>query len=124
MERQEEEHLDDLAGYVMECFDRAKRHRDSIGMTEAIQDCLRRARGKYTYEEKCKFEHIGVYRGLTGMITRSAFSWLKDAYFNAQDKPWTLEPTPEPELPETLEAELEEAIQVEIASQFGYRCWY
>lgn len=119
LERQEDEHLDDLAGYVMRSFDRAKRHRDSIGMSDMITDCLRRFRGKYTADEKAKFAHIGIYRGLTGMIVRSAFSWLKDAYFNAQDKPWTLEPTLKPELSDELQAELEEAIEVEIASALG-----
>lgn len=118
-ERQEDDHLEDLAEYVMECFDRSKRHRDSIGMTETLQDCLRRFRGKYTTEELVKFGGISNYRGLTGMLVRSAFSWLKDAYFNAQDKPWTLEPTPEPELPESMQSELNDAINSQLAIAFS-----
>ena len=118
-ERQEDDHLEDLAEYVMECFDRSKRHRDSIGMTETLQDCLRRFRGKYTTEQLEKFGGISNYRGLTGMLVRSAFSWLKDAYFNAQDKPWTLEPTPEPELPESMQSELNDAINSQLAIAFS-----
>lgn len=118
-ERQEDDHLEDLAEYVMECFDRSKRHRDSIGMTETLQDCLRRFRGKYTTEELEKFGGISNYRGLTGMLVRSAFSWLKDAYFNAQDKPWTLEPTPEPELPESMQSELNDAINSQLTIAFS-----
>ena len=119
VERQEEENLDDLANYVMDCFDRAKSHRDEIGVTEAITDSLRRFRGKYTCDEMTKFQGISVYRGLTGMLVRSAFSWLKDAYFNAQDRPWTLEPTPEPALPERIQEELAEAIEAELAASIG-----
>ena len=118
-ERQEDDHLEDLAEYVMECFDRSKRHRDSIGMTETLQGCLRRFRGKYTTEELEKFGGISNYRGLTGMLVRSAFSWLKDAYFNAQDKPWTLEPTPEPELPESMQSELNDAINSQLTIAFS-----
>jgi hypothetical protein len=118
-ERQEEENLDDLAAYVMDCFDRARRHRDDIGVTEAIIDSLRRFRGKYTHDELQKFQGVAVYRGLTGMLVRSAFSWLKDAYFNAQDRPWTLDPTPEPELPETIAQELKDSIEFEIANSIG-----
>ena len=118
-ERQEDDHLEDLAEYVMECFDRSKRHRDSIGMTETLQDCLRRFRGKYTTEQLEKFGGISNYRGLTGMLVRSAFSWLKDAYFNAQDKPWTLEPTPEPELPESMQSELNDAINSQLTIAFS-----
>lgn len=111
---QEDEYLDALADHVMTSFHRAKRHRDEIGITESITDCLMRYRGKYTEEEAAKFEGISVYRGMTGMLVRSAYSWLKDAYFNAQDKPWTLDPTPEPELPDDLKAELEESIEIQI----------
>lgn len=115
VEDQETENLDDLAQHVMDCFRRAKRHRDSIGMTETVKDCLRRYRGKYTEAEKAKFDGIEIFRGLTGMLVRSAYSWLKDAYFNAQDKPWTLDPTPNPELPETLKIDLNLAIERQLA---------
>lgn len=113
-QEQEDKNYDNLAGYVMDCFDRAKRHRDSIGVTDTILDCLRRFRGKYTSEELTKFAGIQVYRGLTGMLVRSAYSWLKDAYFNAQDRPWVISPTPNPELPETLQEELDQAIGIQI----------
>lgn len=116
IEKQEEEYLDEVAAYVMNSFERARRHRDSIGMTEAIIDCLRRFRGKYSDSELAKFSGIEVYRGLTGMLVRSAYNWLKDAYFNAQDRPWTLEPTPMPELPERIRIQLEEAIEQQLQS--------
>lgn len=113
-DEQIEEHYDDLSSHVMSCFDRAKRHRDGIGVTESIQDCLRRYRGKYSKSELCKFEGIDIYLNMTGMIVRSAYSWLKDAYFNAQDRPWTIEPTPEPSLPQSIKIELDEAINNQI----------
>lgn len=113
-EEQEDKFWDNFAEYVMDCFDRAKRHRDSIGVTDSIMDSLRRFRGKYDDEELAKFAGISVYRGLTGMLVRSAFSWLKDAYFNAQDRPWVISPTPTPDLPEEIKAQLDEAISVQI----------
>lgn len=116
-ETQIEEHYDDLASFVMYQFERARRHRDSIGLTNSIIECLRRYRSKYSDDEKAKFEGIEVYRGATSMLCRSAYNWLKDAYFNAQDKPWTLEPTPIPELPESIQKELDETIAIQIQQQ-------
>ena len=116
-ERQEDKHLDNLADHVISCFDRAKQHRDGVGITDSITDSLRRYRGKYSCEEEAKFESISIYRGMTGMLVRSLNAWLKDAYFNAEDRPWTLEPTPNPELPDFLKEELEILIQTKIQEQ-------
>lgn len=118
-EEQEEDHYDDLAQFIMRNFERARRHRDSIGVTESIKDCLERYRSKYDCEELMKFDGIDLYIPMTHMMVETAYSWLKDAYFNAQDKPWTLEPTPEPELPDDLKAELETAIESQLVQALG-----
>lgn len=118
-DEQVEENLNDLATHVMQAFSRAKQHRDGLGVTDSITDSLRRFRGKYDCEDKTKFDGISVYRGLTGMLVRSAYSWLKDAYFNAQDRPWTIQPTPEPELPEALQEELNMIIEAKLQEQLN-----
>ena len=112
IEEHEDQYLDEVADFVMRQFDRAKRHRDDVGITEAIVDSLRRYRGKYADCDRMKFDGIDIYRNATGMLCRSAYNWLKDAYFSAMDKPWTLQPTPLPELPEEMKNELEEAIKI------------
>lgn len=112
LDEHEEQYLDEVSAFVMQQFDRAKRHRDDVGITESIIDSLRRYRSKYSSDELCKFDGIDVYRGATAMLCRSAHNWLKDAYFSAMDKPWTLDPTPIPELPEDMEEELQEAIEL------------
>lgn len=122
VEDQQDEYLDEIAEFVSAQFDRARRHRDDTGITESIIDSLRRYRGKYTADERHKFDGIEIYRGATAMLCRSAYNWLKDAYFSAMDKPWTLEPTPIPDLPESMEEELQEAIQIrfsQIAEQLA-----
>ena len=116
-DRQEEKHYDNLADHVMSCFDRAKQHRDGVGITDSITDSLQRYRGKYDCDENAKFQGINIYRGMTGMLVRSLNAWLKDAYFNAEDRPWTLEPTPDPELPEFLQEELDVLIYSKIQEQ-------
>lgn len=113
-EEQEKKHYDNLGDHVMRCFSLAKQHRDGIGITDAISDSLRRYRGKYDCADNQKFDGINIFRGMTGMLVRSLNSWLKDAYFNAEDRPWTLEPTPKPELPEHLQEELTILIQQKI----------
>lgn len=111
---QVENNYDDLASFIMKSFDRARSHRDQIGVTQSIKDSLQRYRSKYSNEEREKFSGIDIYVPMTNMMVRSAYSWLKDAYFNAQDKPWTLEPTPIPELPDFLQKDLDMAIENQI----------
>lgn len=113
-EEQEEKHHDALAEHVMDCFRRAKSHRDNHGVSESIIDSLRRYRGKYKDEEICNFEGIDNYRNITGKLVKDAHDWLKDAYFKAQDRPWTLDPSPEPELPQNVQDMLLESLQIQL----------
>lgn len=103
--------FDGLSQHILSCFERARSHRQEHGVDEEIVGCLRAYRAKYSTEELARFEGIAVYRGLTGMLCRTAESWLEDAYVMVEDKPWTLQPTPRPLLPATIRAALEQAIE-------------
>lgn len=110
-EEQEDYLFDGLSQYILVCYDRAKTHRETHGIDEQITMCLRAYKSAYSSEEKAKFDGIAVYRGLTGMLCRTAESWLEDAYAMVEDKPWTLDPTPIPTLPKVMRQALEGAIR-------------
>lgn len=110
-EEQEDYLFDGLSQHILACFNRAKEHRQTHGIDEQIAYSLMAYKSEYSTDEQAKFDGIAVYRGVTGMLCRTAESWLEDAYAMVEDKPWTLEPTPEPELPEMMRQALDAAIQ-------------
>lgn len=113
--------FDGLSQHILTCFDRASSHRAEHGVDNDIVNSMRAYKAKYSSEELAKFEGIAVYRGLTGMLCRTAESWLEDAYLMVEDKPWTLSPTPKPELPRTIRDALDQAIEARLVqlSQSG-----
>lgn len=108
---QEDYLFDGLSQHILTCFTRARDHRQTHGIDEEIVNCLRAYKAKYSPEDLSKFQGIAIYRGLTGMLCRTAESWLEDAYVMVEDKPWTLAPTPMPKLPQTIRTALEQAIE-------------
>lgn len=108
---QEDYLFDGLSQYVLRCFKRAQEFREQHGVDSDIAYCLRAYKSKYSADEAAKFEGIGVYRGVTGMLCRTAESWLEDAYAMVSDKPWTIEPTPEPTLPATIRQALDQVME-------------
>lgn len=119
LERAEEEledkYSDQLADYVMQCFEEARNHRETKSISNAISESLRRYRGVYSCEDKTRYADIQTYMNVTFELCNIASNWLKNSYFSAQDRPWTLEPTPNPELPENLQEEMRSLLQVQLS---------
>ena len=114
--REQEDYLfDGLSQYVLRCFNAAKNHKSSIGATEAIEKSLRAYTSQYTAEEKQKFSGIDSFVGLTGMLCRTAESWITDAYLQVDDKPWTIAPTPSASLPDRIRNQIKEAANSRLA---------
>lgn len=108
---QEEYFNDGLSKYVLEALHTADKHREQHSIGERIAASLRMYRGEYTTDEKAKFDGIDVYRNIVGMLCRTGQSWVDDSYAMADDRPWTLSPTPRPELPRVMRDALESAVQ-------------
>lgn len=111
--------LDRMGDFVQTSYSKAVEHKETTGVSDDLERCLAQYRGQYYGEEECYLEDNDVYRNITSLIVRTVIAWLKDAYFFAEDRPWAIEPTPIPELPEYLAKELEDA-QLEILLQAGY----
>lgn len=95
--------LDALSEFVHKQFRTARDHRRKIGVDEQIGYARHAMRLEYTAEELAKFgEDATVYLGLTNIKVRAARSWMNDILANAEDQPWTIKPTPVPELPSNV----------------------
>lgn len=101
---------DALATFIGRRFDEAVQHRQNIGVDALLLRNLRANKCEYQPDEK---ELIGpyndVYVGIAALKARAAESWLTDIILNNIDKPWTLDPTPKPDLPES---QVEQTVEI------------
>ena len=107
--------IDNLASMVRSDWSDAKMHRMREKLDDRLLDCLRRRKGEYGTDKLAAIREMGgseIFMRLTGVKVHAAKSWIADIYAPSGDKPWSLEPTPIPELPPKLEAELrQKAVQ-------------
>ena len=99
-----------LAAHIRGCFEAAERHR-ARETTDRLQECKRRRDGEYSPEKKAVIAAqtgIGdpVYFNVTDTKCTAAQSWIQDVFTKAVDDPWSLEPTPIPDLPGDLYNEI------------------
>jgi hypothetical protein len=93
-----------LGQYVEEQYLDAKRHKENtvwrggVSVHETLMRCLRMRNGEYDPELARALDGVDVYMPLASMKARAAGAWIRDTLANAEDKPWTVEPTPLPEL--------------------------
>lgn len=119
-EFEQPELLDDLAALVKTSFEDSKRHRISCGADEDIMRSMRAVNLQYDPEDLALLENPNeIYVGITNLKVRALKSWIGDILANAEDKPWTLRPTPLPELPPEAEEAVVDALEREIAL-YGY----
>lgn len=115
-----------LAGFVAGVFQRNSNHRMMSGVDAKLLRSLQMCRSKYTGEEEAKLAEIGVskemYTPITDTKRRSAMAQLNEIFNAPGDKPWTLSPTPVPDVPESVVREaFQEMIQdmVALSQQTG-----
>lgn len=115
-ERNKEQVLSGLAGYVMPLWEDAKRAKNEI--RPRLLMSLRQRRGDYEPDKLAEIRKIGgseIYMMLTSVKCRAAGSWLRDALLGkGYNKPWTVSATPVPELPDNSEQTLLASIGQEV----------
>lgn len=90
-----------LAKFVRERFNEAEQHRRETGIEDRLLRNLRANKCEYQPDEKGLLgPYNDVYIGIPALKARAAESWIKDIILNNIEKPWTLDPTPIPDLPE------------------------
>lgn len=114
--------LEELATYVKACFNEAEDHRRSNDAERDILRAMRAWASQYDPEDIAALA-IGpgtdVFLPLTNLKCRALRSWLHDILANAEDKPWTIKPTPSPELPEDATEAVVDALMDELNAN-GY----
>lgn len=106
-----------LGSFIEGEYERFQRHRDGAsGWSDRLMQAMRTFKGEYdptTLREIQRFGGSQIYSRITATKCRGASSLLRDVYLNTE-KPWGLEPTPEPSLPDNVIVAIQNLISVEV----------
>jgi hypothetical protein len=105
-----------LAGFVRSQFEMMRNHRNSAsGWTERLIEALRTFNGQYSADKLNEIKKFGgseAYARITAAKCRGASSLLRDVYLQA-DRPWGLDPNPDPAIPPNIMQSIEQLIRME-----------
>ena len=113
-----EEVASDLANYIRERFEKAVRNRRVISVDDELIRDMRAYQGQYSPTQLQEIEAFGgsaVYSRLMGMKCRGATALLRNVYMNS-DRPWTLEPTADPVVPDSIDQHVATLVHQEVLS--------
>lgn len=106
-----------LANHIRKSFIDARNHHESEGIRDRLLQDLRTFRGQYDANklaEIAQFSGSKVYSRLTAVKCRGASAILRDIYLSAE-RPWHLEPTPEPAVPGDVASNIMGLVQTEVS---------
>ncbi len=92
---------------------------------EKLLQNKRQRKGRYDPTDLNDIENFGgsrIFMMLTSVKCRAIEAWVKDIMLPAGEKPWSVDPTPVPDLPQEIELEIASRVAEEvqqIAVQFG-----
>lgn len=101
--RQNQPVLSSLAARIRDALTAAVSAKQTI--TERLLRCLRQREGIYEADIKKMIDEQGgtnIYMMITDVKCRALESWLKDIMLPSGEKPYKLEPTPVPDIPQGL----------------------
>lgn len=112
--------LQGLAAHVMECWEDARRAKNSV--LPRLQKAQRARIGEYDpvkLQSIKKFGGSEEYARITANKVRVVEAWLRDVFLGQTEKPWTLNPTPKPDFPPDIEQAVRSQISMEVAAVFA-----
>lgn len=106
---------DNLASYVRKQYQNFRWHRNKFGLPRRYLASLRAYNGNYSASQLTEIQKFGgsqVFAQMTAVKCRGATALLRDVFLSS-DRPWSLEPTPDPELPDDLTESIHQLVSVE-----------
>ena len=107
-----------LAGFLLDQYTMMRRHRDTVGRgwSDRLLAALRAFDGVYepnVIQEIKRFGGSNIYSRIIAMKCRGTSSLLRDVYLGG-DRPWGIEPSSDPEVPEEIVQAIGEHISQEV----------
>jgi hypothetical protein len=114
---EEEQKHQGVAGYIRQRYYDFRRDREVRGVSDRLVESLRSFKGQYTPNKLSEIQKFGgsqVFSRLVALKCRGATAMLRDIYL-AGERPWFIEPTPRPTLPEDINESILELVNTELA---------
>src|SRR3990172_3499328 len=105
-----------LAQHVRARMTDMRNFRNAEGISERLLSALRTYRGQYdpaVLSAIKQFNGSEVYARVTSTKCRAATALLRDIYLGS-DRPWDLDPTPYPQLPEDIDRTIQDLVSMEL----------
>lgn len=119
-EPEKEEYEDQLASYIRNRMTDMRNFRNSRGISERLLEALRTYKGEYSPNKLNEIKQFGgseIYARVTATKCRAATALLRDVYLGAE-RPWDVEPTPHPSTPADIDNEIQQLVNIEVATMF------
>ena len=111
-----------LAAFVMDTWRVAVDHRRTSGVDERLRYALLSQTCQYSEAQKAKMRAAGIderiFSPITATKVRAAKAMLVDIFNSSGEWPFTVDPTPDPEVPAQVEEEASRDIGVELNNIF------
>jgi hypothetical protein len=108
--------MDALAGHIRTDWEMMRNHRNSaVGWNERLLHAQRVFNGKYDSQQLAAIQQFGgseAYSRLIALKCRGASALLREVYLGT-DRPWGLDPTPEPTLPDDIMQSVQALVSME-----------
>ena len=106
----------EFRNYVQLHWNNVRDHRSTSNLDLRLMDALRAFNGSYNPAQLSEIKRFGgsqVYARITANKCRGATALLRDIYFSAE-RPWRVEPTPEPTVRVDILSKIPELVQMEV----------
>lgn len=110
--------MSELASHIRTRMTEMRNFRNTEGIAQRLIDALRTYKGQYDpakLSEIRKFGGSEVYARITSTKCRSATALLRDVYLGAE-RPWDLEPTPVPTVPDNIMESIDQLVNIEVST--------
>lgn len=107
-----------LASHIHKRMTEMRNFRNTEGIAERLIEALRTYKGQYSaqkLQEIKKFQGSEVYARITATKCRGATALLRDVYLGPE-RPWAIEPTPVPTVPNNIERDIQQLVSIEVAT--------
>lgn len=113
--------VDMLANHIRARMTDMRNFRNAEGISERLLNALRTYKGMYDQGKLGQIKQFGgseVYARVTSTKCRAATALLRDVYLST-DRPWDVAPTPVPEVPDDVNKDIEQLVNIEVATNMN-----
>lgn len=109
---------DQLASHIRARMTDMRNFRNAEGISERLLNSLRTYKGMYSTTKLTEIKQFGgseVFARVTPTKCRAATALLRDVYLS-QERAWDIEPTPVPQVPDSIEQDIQQLVNIEVST--------